>query len=119
MAAVEQMILWGRVLSDGQELPPSRLVVADGRIASVEPSDEPRDADIVVESGWIGPGLIDLQVNGAGGADLTSASEPGDALEHVARTLARHGVTGFCPTIVSSTRETIVERLPAYAPTCV
>jgi N-acetylglucosamine-6-phosphate deacetylase len=75
--------------------------------------------DIAVEDGWIAPGLIDVQVNGAGGVDLTSASEPEAALEHVATMLAQHGVTAFCPTVVSSPEHVIVERLRAYGPTSI
>ena len=70
----------------------------------------------VDEDGWIAPGLIDVQVNGAGGADLTSADDPEATLDHVARTLAQHGVTAFCPTIVSSSRGVILDRLIAYRP---
>ena len=110
-------MLWGRVLTDGHELPPSRVQVDDGRIVRLEPARRPRPGDIVVdEEGWIAPGLIDLQVNGAGGADLTSAADPLTALDHVARTLVQHGVTAFCPTIVSSPREVILDRLAAYRP---
>ena len=110
-------MLWGRVFTDGHELPPSRVQVDDGRIVRLEPARRPRPGDIVVdEEGWIAPGLIDLQVNGAGGADLTSAADPLTALDHVARTLVQHGVTAFCPTIVSSPREVILDRLAAYRP---
>jgi N-acetylglucosamine-6-phosphate deacetylase len=108
--------LWGRVLTDSHELPPSRVEVTDGRVVSLEPATQPLPGDIVVQDGWIAPGLIDLQVNGAGGADLTSASDPSAALCHVARTLAAHGVTAFCPTIVSSPPELILDRLHAYRP---
>src|SRR4051794_2907205 len=114
MGALQQLVLWGRVLTEGQELPPSRVVVRDGRIASVEPAVAPGEADIVVRDGWLAPGLIDVQVNGAGGVDLTSATAPEEALCHVARVLAQHGVTAFCPTVVSSTPRTILDRLPAY-----
>ena len=93
--------LWGRVLTDGRELPPSRIEVAGERIVRVEPSVRPLPGDTVVEEdGWLAPGLIDLQVNGAAGVDLTSAADPAAALDHVGRTLAQHGVTSFCPTIV-------------------
>src|SRR5437899_13045990 len=108
--------LWGRVLTGGHELPPSRVEVADGRIVGLHPAPRPEAGDLVVEDGWIAPGLIDLQVNGAGGADLTSATDPAMALDVVARTLAQHGVTAFCPTIVSSPRELILDRLAAYRP---
>jgi N-acetylglucosamine-6-phosphate deacetylase len=108
------MRLWGRVLSDGRELPPSRVGVENGRINELVPADRPKADDLVVEDGWITPGMIDVQVNGAGGLDLTSARQPAVALGHVARTLAAHGVTAFCPTIVSSPRDVIIERLRAY-----
>jgi N-acetylglucosamine-6-phosphate deacetylase len=108
--------LWGRVLTDGRELPFSRVQIADGRIVAVDPATQPKAGDLRVEEGWIAPGLIDLQVNGAGGVDLTSASDPGAAIGDVARTLAVHGVTAFCPTIVSSPLGAILERLDAYRP---
>ena len=108
--------LWGRVLTDGQELALSRVQVADGQIVGVEPAARPLPADIVVDEGWIAPGLIDLQVNGAGGVDLTSAADRQTALCRVAQTLALHGVTGFCPTIVSAPAQVVLDCLAAYAP---
>jgi N-acetylglucosamine-6-phosphate deacetylase len=110
-------VLWGRVLTQGRELAPSRVEIGDGRIAAVTTCERPAPGDIVCETGWIAPGLIDLQVNGAGGADLTSAQRPEAALSHVARTLATHGVTAFCPTIVSSPPDLIVDRLRTLART--
>jgi N-acetylglucosamine-6-phosphate deacetylase len=107
--------LWGRVLTDGQELSSSRIHIRDGRIAAIEASAAPEPGEVAIHEGWIAPGLIDLQVNGAGGVDLTSAADPEAALGHVARTLAAHGVTAFCPTIVSSPREVILDRLAAYS----
>lgn len=49
------------------------------------------------------PGLIDLQVNGAMGWDLTSEPE---RLWDVAAALPRWGVTAFLPTVISSASET-------------
>jgi N-acetylglucosamine-6-phosphate deacetylase len=109
------LVLWGRVLSGGHELPPARIEIAGGRIERVEAGPRPVHVDIAVDDGWIAPGLIDLQVNGAGGVDLTSATEPNCALANVAKTLARHGTTAFCPTVVSSPADAIVDRLSAYA----
>ena len=45
------------------------------------------------------PGFIDLQINGAGGHDITS--EPRSAWA-VGAGLSRHGVTAFAPTIITS-----------------
>ena len=109
--------LWGRVLTGGHDLGPTCLELDSGRIIAVEASTNPTAAtDIVLDDGWIVPGLVDLQVNGAGGVDLTSAAEPTAALDAVAIVLAQHGVTAFCPTLVSSPVERIVERLPALRP---
>ena len=112
-------MLWGRVLSDGRELPPARIEVAGGRITGLQAAARPAPGDVAIEDGWIAPGLIDLQVNGAGGVDLTSADDPHAALDLVGRTLAQHGVTAFCPTIVSSPLEVILDRLAAYRPRAV
>jgi N-acetylglucosamine-6-phosphate deacetylase len=107
------------VLSQGRELPPARIEVAGGRITGVHRAARPAPGDLAIEDGWIAPGLIDLQVNGAGGVDLTSADDTDAALDQVGRTLAQHGVTAFCPTIVSSPLEVILERLAAYQPRAV
>jgi len=108
--------LIGRVLSDGVEWPLARIEIEAGRIVAFDGPDSSKGADVVVEDGWIAPGLVDLQVNGAGGVDLTSADRPDAAVAEVARILVRHGVTAFCPTIVTSPQEVILERLPALAP---
>src|SRR5207237_4783558 len=106
------LVVWGAVLTGGRELPPSRIEIRNGRIAAITAAPRPAHADLVVNDGWLAPGLIDVQVNGAGGVDLTSAEDPAGALQHVARTLAAHGVTAFCPTVVSSPLATILDRLP-------
>ena len=82
------MILRGRVLSDGAELGPSRVVVEDDRIVAVEQDAGGAGVDLEAGDGWIAPGLIDLQVNGAGGVDLASDPDPAAAVGAVARTLA-------------------------------
>lgn len=110
------LVVWGRVLSGGREHGPTALTIDDaGRITDMQPASRPPAvADLIVEDGWLAPGLIDLQVNGAGGVDLTSADEPARAVEEVGDVLVEHGVTSFCPTVVSSPVSSIVERLPAY-----
>ena len=58
------------------------------------------DEEIDAAGMLIAPGYIDLQVNGAYGRDFSSDS---DALATVSPALARHGVTSFLPTLISST----------------
>jgi N-acetylglucosamine-6-phosphate deacetylase len=109
------LVAWGRVLTGGRELGPSVVTIDEGRISRVEAAARPpRAAELVVERGWLAPGLIDLQVNGAGGVDFSSTDQPEGAVEAVGRVLVDHGITAFCPTLVSSPQASIVERLPAY-----
>lgn len=72
------------------------LTVEQGRIAAIEEGARGRPV------AWIAPGLIDLQVNGAFGVDL--ASEP-ERLAELAARLPATGVTGFLPTLISSTAD--------------
>jgi N-acetylglucosamine-6-phosphate deacetylase len=60
------------------------------------------------------PGLVDLQVNGAGGVDLAAAD--GEAYERVADALLAEGVTAFQPTLVTAPEEMLVAALRAVPP---
>ena len=60
----------------------------------------------------VAPGFIDLQVNGAMGADLTATP---DRLWDVAAAMPRFGVTSFLPTIVTSPRGTVDHALQVLA----
>jgi len=75
----------------------------DGRIADIRPaagSAGPAEAEVMDGSDWsLAPGLIDLQVNGGWGHDLTADPE---AVWDVGAGLLRHGVTAWLPTLVSA-----------------
>jgi N-acetylglucosamine-6-phosphate deacetylase len=90
------------------------VLVVDGRIAAVGPElVAPAGTPVLaVAEGVVVPGFIDLQINGAHGIDL--AREP-ERLGELAALLPRHGVTAFCPTIVSSPPG-VVERALAATP---
>jgi N-acetylglucosamine-6-phosphate deacetylase len=55
------------------------------------------------------PGLCDLQVNGAGGHEVTDGP---DALDAIDRIQLEHGVTSYLPTLVSPDDETAERALP-------
>ncbi len=90
------------VLADG--VYEATISLEDKRITAIARGVDPR-ADLVT-SGWIAPGLIDLQVNGAYGFDLT---RDGTKVAPLAEKLPATGVTSFLPAIISSPLE-------AYAP---
>jgi N-acetylglucosamine-6-phosphate deacetylase len=86
--------LTGEVLRN-RRITPGRVVVKKGRIGSGR-----ADREIALPEGWIiSPGFVDLQVNGLAGAEV--GDDP-DQLTAIATELASHGVTAFCPTLVTS-----------------
>jgi len=85
------------------------IAVKNGIIVKVEKSIK-GGADKIINADklYIAPGFIDLQCNGAVGADLTG--DPGRLLD-VAAALPRFGVTSFLPTSVTASFET-AKRIP-------
>ncbi|CAG7717201.1 unnamed protein product [Allacma fusca] len=71
--------------------------------------------DKVIDCGGalISPGFIDVQLNGGFGVDFSFDIDTiGEALEKVAQGILAHGVTSFCPTLVSSRKEVYDKALP-------
>ena len=93
------------------------MVVADGVIAASGSASAPRDAPVLDASGLtVLPGVIDLQVNGVAGIDLTA--EPARLWEAGAA-LAAYGVTAWLPTVITSepaARELALETYAAGPP---
>jgi N-acetylglucosamine-6-phosphate deacetylase len=81
----------------------SALVIADGKIEGIIAADSPTDAERVAMGGGIlAPGFIDLQINGAGGAQFNL--DPSVAtIETICATGARYGTTGCLPTFITDT----------------
>jgi N-acetylglucosamine-6-phosphate deacetylase len=100
---------------------PADLLLSGGRVSAVAapgeldlPAVERQEIDAT--GLLVAPGLIDLQVNGAAGVDVTA--EP-DRLWEVAAALPRHGVTSFLPTLVTTdarTRDRALATLAAGRP---
>ncbi|XP_050420351.1 N-acetylglucosamine-6-phosphate deacetylase [Adelges cooleyi] len=101
------------VLTDGQILPKD-LWVEDGRI--VDPDiifyDLRKSPDVEIDclGSLVAPGFIDLQINGAFGVDFTHSC--GEGLDIVRKGLLQYGVTGFCPTIVTTSESSYHKVLP-------
>ncbi len=89
------------------------VLLVGGRVHALGAGLPEPDGTRTVDAGGllVAPGLVDAQVNGAAGVDLTRDPE---RIGTVAQALARYGVTSFVPTAVSSPPGT-VERLAAAA----
>lgn len=71
------------------------------------------DVKIDCEGLLIVPGFIDAQINGGFGYDFSSSSDTlNKALDVVSKEILQHGVTSYCPTLVTSTPEFYKEALP-------
>ncbi|XP_004373463.1 N-acetylglucosamine-6-phosphate deacetylase [Trichechus manatus latirostris] len=93
------------------------LWVREGRILDPEKLffDERRLADRQQDCGGciLAPGFIDVQINGGFGVDFSLATEDvGSGVALVARKILSHGVTAFCPTLVTSPPEVYHKVLP-------
>ena len=94
----------------------SMLVVKDGIVESIAAADSPLDVKRVPlpSGGMMVPGLIDLQINGGGGALLNLTPDVG-TIETICATFLGMGTTGCLPTLITDTREKVAAVLDAGA----
>ncbi|XP_054708246.1 N-acetylglucosamine-6-phosphate deacetylase-like isoform X2 [Uloborus diversus] len=94
------------------------LWVRDSKIVNPEPIfyDEKIVADVKIDckGALIAPGFIDLQINGGFGVDFSTGNYnvPQNPVIKVASGLLQHGVTSFCPTVITSSDETYHQIIP-------
>ncbi len=103
---MSRLALSGRALLPDGTLQEATIVVERGAITRVTPGLDSK-ADLVA-SGIIAPGFIELQINGAYGADF---SNDGRTVANVAARLPETGVTAFLATIITSPWDTYSQRL--------
>lgn len=77
------------------------VAVDGGHIVEVGSGDPP-SGSVDVGGRLLAPGLVDVQCNGVGGDDFAVGDPEGWA--RAGRTLAEHGVTSYCATVVSTDR---------------
>jgi N-acetylglucosamine-6-phosphate deacetylase len=112
---------------------PIRILVRGGRIAEIacvtprartggRPAIAPSATsdEVLAQSDpvWLGPGLVDLQVNGFRGADVNAAAVSPAAVQELVSHLWSVGVTRFLPTIITAASEQIAAALRAVAAAC-
>ena len=88
------------------------FIIEDGFIQSIE-AVPTAESDL-----WIAPGLVDIQVNGSHGHSFCAGELAVDEVAAVARHLAAAGVTGFCPTITTSSPVVTVRNVGVIARAC-
>ena len=96
----------GAAIFDGDRLhATSALVVEDGRVVGIVPTDEaPRGERVLLAGGTLAPGFIDLQVNGGGGILLNDAPTL-EGIRTICAAHARLGTLGLLPTLITDTAQ--------------
>ncbi len=82
-----------------------KIILFEDKILDIT-DDLPDQVDIIDAKGaYVGAGLIDIHIHGAGGADVMDAND--DTIETISQLLVKFGVTSFLPTTMTMSQEKI------------
>lgn len=93
--AVRGKLLFGTHLDDGT------VIIENGKITSIQRghASEGNLPPTVIDAHIVSPGLIDLQVNGAFGREVTANPED---IDFISKSLLQTGCTAWLPTVVTA-----------------
>ncbi len=89
-------------------------VLVDSSTGSSIVTSDKMDLDVP----FIGPGLVDLQINGVNGVDFNNPSITDDHLIQATHYLLSQGVTTFFPTIITNSDHLIIQLLTTIGQAC-
>jgi N-acetylglucosamine-6-phosphate deacetylase len=106
--------LIGATIFDGTRLRDGEAVLIDaGKIAGVMPEAKlPKGVEQQAIEGLLAPGFIDVQVNGGGGV-LFNETRTIAGIAAIGAAHRRFGTTGFLPTFITDTAESMAEAIKA------
>ncbi|WP_052487979.1 N-acetylglucosamine-6-phosphate deacetylase [Gordoniibacillus kamchatkensis] len=93
---------------------PISVYVKNGLIESIKPLTGEGERSLP----FIGPGLVDLQINGYLGMDFNTDPLQKATVERITRALWSEGVTSYYPTIITNSDEAIEAAMSAIAGAC-
>lgn len=102
------LLIHANYLDEDFRLVQGDIEIEDGKILRVGKDLPRKEEDLAVDcagSYTVVPGFVDVHIHGCAGADTCDATR--EALEAMAAFLLAHGVTSFCPTTMTTSRETI------------
>ena len=89
------------------------FAAAGGRFHAADPDGAPD-----LHAAWAAPALFDLQINGCDGRSFNSPQLTVDDVRHVAEVCRRHGVAGFCPTLITQSAEALLHGFAVLRRAC-
>ncbi|GAB2519118.1 N-acetylglucosamine-6-phosphate deacetylase [Spirosoma aerophilum] len=93
---------------------PVDVTMQAGIVTNIQKREHASEEDLP----YIGPGLVDMQVNGFGGVDFNDAALTVDEISSITRSLLKLGVTTFYPTVITNADETIRTILKTIRQAC-
>lgn len=103
----------GTVITPEREIDDGVVIVQGEKIIEIGKrgeAEEPSNAEIVdAKNGYISPGLIDIHVNGANGADVTKVKS--DTFSTMGNFFTTYGVTSYVGTAITSADEDFIKAL--------
>lgn len=103
----------GTVITPEQEIEDGVVIVQNEKILEVGKCgeiEEPENAEIIdAKMGYISPGLIDIHVNGANGADVSKVDS--DTFSTMGNFFAKYGVTSYVGTTITAASADIIKAL--------
>lgn len=115
MENISQIITGAAIFTENGILENHMLLIRDDKIAAILPEnpDIPEHLQYRCPAhSLIAPGFIDLQVNGAGGI-LFNDQPDLQAIRHIGKTLEASGTTGFLPTLITDSRDKMLQACEA------
>lgn len=105
----------GTILTPDRQLDSSDVVVEGEKIVGINPASLPEPGARVIDAcgKYIIPGMLDIHIHGAHGADAMDASV--GALHTLAGFIASHGVTAYLPTTLTASPQDILEAIRTVA----
>jgi N-acetylglucosamine-6-phosphate deacetylase len=103
----------GIVVTPWEVFPRADVLLEDGRITGVGPGlAAVAEGEVIdAEGRLVAPGFIDIHVHGSAGHDTMDGTR--EAICGMAAFFAAHGVTSFCPTTMTVSREAILQSVRA------
>ena len=102
-----------QVVTPARILAPGWLHLDGDRIVAVGEGAPPHPPDVDLGDSTVVPGFVDLHVHGGGGASFDSGTS--DAADLVAATHLAHGTTSMAASLVTDTRERMVDAVRELA----
>ena len=107
----QTIIKGAKIYAENKVLRNSQITINEERISDIGPIEENTNKEVIsLPENWhVIPGMIDMHIHGAAGADTMDATP--EALSTISKALLQEGTTAFLPTIISESNTAIEQAL--------